>query len=156
MAEVFTNVVMPAVPSRYVTVEVHVSDEPADVTEDSLDAVGQHKLRTETNNREREAVSGIAKIAWKSADAHDAFEAFLQKTQHHRWDCVTTYTDDMKAGYFPPFGHAYLHPSLTDRNGLIVIDGSRRTLAYLRSGHTEMPIVVFRAITTRTPPPTHP
>ena len=52
----------------------------------------------------------------------------------------------MKAGEFPQFAHAYLHPSLTGCEGLVVIDGTRRMLAYLELQRSEMPVVVFRAV----------
>ena len=54
--------------------------------------------------------------------------------------------EQMKAGKFPQFAHAYLHPSLTEAEGLTVIDGTRRMLAYLMLGRSEMPVVVFRAV----------
>jgi hypothetical protein len=111
-----------------------------------LDWRGQKDLRDYTENRDFEAVAGVAKIEWKSKDDRDACIADHEKEtkRERRWSGVMQSMDRMKAGEFPQFAHAYLHPSLTDREGLIVIDGTRRMLAYLELGRAEMPVVVFR------------
>jgi hypothetical protein len=96
-------------------------------------------------------VLGVAMIAWKSAEDPAACIADHQhdEKRRQRWRHVEESVERMKAGEFPQFAHAYLHPSLTGIEGLTVIDGTRRMLAYLVFGRSEMPVVVFRAVSHR-------
>lgn len=131
---------------RFVSIEVHVSDEPVDVNWDLLDKTGKRDLRENAKDTEYRAVAGVANIAWKSEkDRADCIADHGEKRQR-RWNRMEEIKERMKAGEFPQFAHAYLHPSLTRAEDLMVIDGTRRMLAYLELGRSEMPVIVFRAV----------
>jgi hypothetical protein len=131
---------------RYVDIEVHVSDERTQVDWDLLDTKAMDTFRKCVGEREHEAVSGIAMIAWKSdEDRTKCIEGHVfDRRRQKRWKGMQKHLERMKQGEFPQFAHAYLHPSLTGTRGLTVIDGTRRMLAYLELGRNQMPIVVFR------------
>lgn len=152
MPEVFTRIVdrrsKAGRTEKFVTIEVHVSDDPIELNWKLLDGRGKRDLQSHAKDGRYEAVAGVAKIRWKSdADRaaciadHDHSEKRRQ-----RWDRMKQCLERMKSGEFPQFAHGYLHPSLTGQDGLMVIDGTRRMLAYLELGRDEMPVVVFRAL----------
>lgn len=152
MSEVFRVVVdrrgKPGRTEKFVNIEVHVSDEPIEVNWKLLDKTGKKDLRTHENDGDHEPVAGVAKIAWKSEEDHAACIADHEhdEKRRRRWKNMTKSLERMKEGEFPQFAHAYLHPSLTGIEDLTVIDGTRRMLAYLELGRSEMPVVVFRAV----------
>lgn len=152
MSEVFQVIVdrhgKPGRTEKFVSIEVHVSDEPVDVDWNLLDRRGRKDLRKCGGDTGYQAVAGVAKIAWKGEEDHAACIADHQQSEkrQRRWKKTKEGLERMKAGEFPQFAHAYLHPSLTGVEGLTVIDGTRRMLAYLELGRSEMPVVVFRAV----------
>jgi hypothetical protein len=113
-----------------------------------LDGRGQKDLQNHAKGRDYQAVAGVAKIAWKSDEDHAACIADHKQSEKRqkRWKKMKKGLQRMQSGEFPQFAHAYLHPSLTGAGSLMVIDGTRRMLAYLELGLSEMPVVVFRAI----------
>lgn len=133
---------------RFVNIEVHVSDEPVDVNWDLLDWRARKDLQTYAKDPGYRAVAGLANIAWKSEkDRADCIaDHEHDNKRQRRWKRMEKSLKRMKAGEFPQFAHAYLHPSLTRAEGLRLIDGTRRMLAYLELGRSEMPVVVFRAV----------
>ena len=132
---------------KFVTIEVCVIGDPLDVDWTQLDGRGKKDLFHHTKDRQYEVVSGTAKIAWKNNQARaDCIADHQHRRRRSRWVGVQKIAERMKAGEFPQFAHAYLHPSLTDMEGqLMVIDGTRRMLAYLEFGRKEMPVVVIRS-----------
>lgn len=125
-----------------------MSDEPIEVKRVLLDGRGRKDLRNHEKGTASQAVVGVAKIAWKSEEDRAACIADHEQDEkrQRRWSVMTKSMERMKAGEFPQFAHAYLHPSLTGSEGLMVIDGTRRMLAYLELGRAEMPVVVFRVV----------
>jgi len=152
MSEVFRVVVdrrrEPGRTEKFVSIEVHVSDEPVDVNWDSLSGQGKKDLRKHAEDMKYRAVAGVAKIAWKSEEDRAAciVDHEHDENRRQRWNQMENSLERMKAGEFPPFAHAYLHPSLTGCEGLVVTGGTRRMLAYLELGLSEMPVVVFRDV----------
>ncbi|QDT48925.1 hypothetical protein Pan258_29720 [Symmachiella dynata] len=132
---------------QFVNIEVYVSDDPVEVDWRALDGRGKRDLRKYEKGTASQAVAGVAMIAWKSEDARADCIADHEQNEkrQQRWAVMRDSLERMKAGEFPQFAHAYLHPSLTGRSALTVIDGTRRMLAYLELGRSEMPVVVFRA-----------
>lgn len=70
MNKVFREIVdrngKPGRAERFGTIEVHIFDERIDVNWNLLDSRGKKDLRNCAKEVEYEAVSGTAKIAWKS------------------------------------------------------------------------------------------
>ena len=151
MAEVIQQIVdrrgKPGRTESFVTFEVHVSNATIEVNWHLLDERGEKDLRKYAAAVEFESVSGVAKIAWKSIRDRDACitDHLQDERRRQRWLGVKRGVERMLKGEFPQFAHAYLHPSLTGRVGLTVIDGTRRMLAYLEIGRAEMPVIIFRA-----------
>lgn len=151
MPEVFREIVdrrgKPGFIEKHVNIEVHVSDESVDDLDwDLVDDCFWDRLRKYANDKEYEAFSGFAKIAWKSDTARaTCWKRIEQHPVPQRWERIEEFLEQMKQNEFPQFAHAYLHPSLTETSGLTVIDGTRRMLAYLELDRDEMPVVVFRA-----------
>lgn len=139
---------LPGRTEEFVNIEVSVSDEPIEVDWKLLDGRGKRDLRNYAKDGQYEAVAGTAKIAWKSDDKRAACVADheVSEKRKERWAVMIASMERMRGGEFPQFAHAYLDPSLTGLEGLMVIDGTRRMLAYLEMGLREMPIVVFRAL----------
>lgn len=78
--------------------------------------------------------------------SHGRADHEIDEKRQQRWNRMEECLERMKQGEFPQFAHAYLHPSLTGLDGLRVIDGTRRMLAYLELGREAMPVVVFRTL----------
>lgn len=151
MSEVFTKIVdingQEGRTERFVNFEVHVSGLPLEVDLNLLDDIGNRNLHSYASEGKCSTVAGTARISWKSEadrDACIASHAHNDKRKQ-RWRGVQEILQRMHHGEFPQFAHAYIHPSLTERDDLIVIDGTRRMIAYLLFGRKEMPVVVFRA-----------
>ena len=156
MTEIFRAIVdrrgEPGRTEKFVNIEVYVSDERIAVERHLLDGRGKKDLRKHAKGRNYEAVAGFAKISWKSDEDQAACIADHQQSEkrQRRWEKMKEGLERMQAGEFPQFAHAYLHPSLTGAEGLTVIDGTRRMLAYLELGLSEMPVVVFLTASTET------
>jgi hypothetical protein len=152
MPEVFTTIMdrrgRPGRTEKFVQIEVHVSDSQIAVDWDLLDGRGRNDLNAHAKNGTYEAVAGVAKIKWVTdKDRTDCIDDHQKDEKRKvRWKQMCENVERMKRGEFPQFAHAYLHPSLTGLDGLMVIDGSRRMLAYLEFGRVEMPVIVFRTV----------
>jgi len=93
------------------------------------------------------AAKGIGCIRWQSPTARESWwqqQRLRPQAKQARVQDVVDYANRMQQGEFPPFAHVYLHPSLTGVAPLMVIDGTRRTVAYLEAGFQNIPVLVFR------------
>jgi hypothetical protein len=98
-----------------------------------LDGQAKAGLRNFAKGKEPTACNGVARIAWKSPSACITGH-MAKESRQRRWRDVLKSVERMRRGEFPQFGHVYLHPSLTRRDGLTVIDGTRRILAFAAFG----------------------
>jgi len=146
MTEIFTKIIdrkgREGRTERFVNLEVHVSDTPLEADLSLLDGTGRRNLRSHSNGLGYEAVAGTARISWKSDADREACLADHEQDEkrERRWQRVQEILRRMQDGEFPQFAHAYLHPSLTGLDDLMVIDGTRRMIAYLLLGRDEMPV----------------
>lgn len=153
MEEIYSKIIdrdgTPGRTEKFVNIEAHVSDDPLDVDWELIDNRGKKDLKTIAGSTAYRPVAGRAIIAWKSEESRKACiaEHKQDRNRQRRWHDVEDSIERMKGGSFPKFAHVYLHPSLTQVGDLMVIDGTRRMLAYLMFGLSEMPVVVFRAMT---------
>lgn len=151
MTEIFTKIVdrngREGRTEKFVDLEVRVSDSPLEADLNLLDGTGHQNLRRHASDGGYEAVAGSARISWKSDADREACLADHKRDEkrERRWRRVQEILRRMQDGEFPQFAHAYLHPSLTGLDDLMVIDGTRRMIAYLLLGRDEMPVVVFRS-----------
>ena len=128
----------------FVEIEIRILGVAADFDRETLDRPGRKRLQKATNGRACQAFSGVAKVAWKNGGSRSACVKDHEKgRRNERWRQVEEYAARMMKGEFPRHGSTYFIGRLTGESPVTVIDGTRRMLAYLESGHTEMPVVVL-------------
>lgn len=144
MTEVFRN--PPGRAEAFVSIEVHVTAQSATFELSKLDGTAKRRLVAASKGAEVTAVKGMASISWKSPESRATCIADHNEVPRlERWKTVQKYAGWIKEGRFPQHGHVYLHPSVTGKDNLEVIDGTRRLLAYLEAGQMEMPVIILRA-----------
>jgi hypothetical protein len=139
--EVFRN--PPGNAEQHVQIAVRLTGEPIAFDQSCLDKAGRKRLAKAAADKEWVAVKGIATVSWRSEE--DCDKCLANQKKRGRYQRISEYASRIGRGEYPDFGHVYLHPSLTGRENLEVIDGTRRLLAYLEAGQHEMPVVVLIA-----------
>jgi hypothetical protein len=144
MIEVFRN--PQGRTEEFVSIEVRVQDTLAIVELPKLDGRARRHLSRVSQGAMVVAVFSTAFISWKTVESRKLCMADHNDVRRRkRWKAVQKYAEQMAHGQFPEHGHVYLHPSVTGEDNLVVIDGTRRMLAFLEAGYDEMPVVVVRA-----------
>jgi hypothetical protein len=129
----------------FVQIDVLIDNDEITFDFSSLDRAGRKRLNQASNGRPFVALKGIAKLAWKddSARSNCIKDHSKSSKRRNRWKQVEESASRMKNGELPEHGHVYVIDASPVQPQVTVIDGTRRMLAFLESGRTEMPIVAF-------------
>jgi hypothetical protein len=134
---------------RFVTGKVDITNEPVGIETCHLDKRGKDRFEECRAKMDVETIIGISRFRWKSAEDREKCIA-EQKSKNKRgtcgesrWTDVLAIVDAINQNVDLPLP-ALVHPDLCDHEGLWVIDGSRRFVAYVEAGIEEFRVVVVR------------
>ena len=137
------------IPEKHIDVEVLITDSPVSLEQCKLDERGIKRVRQKTANLPFEVVTGFAYVKWRSTEHRQACKSDQELNTEgrtngeNRWTDIQKYKERALSGEpLPP--PTVVHPSLTELNGLEVIDGIRRLVAGVEAGISPIAVAVIR------------
>ena len=132
---------------RFLQIRISFTEEPADL---SIPPDGKFKrdltklLLQSGGAKSYDVMMGTAKLAWEddlSRQQCIAHNAKKGRDGKSRWENILDYVGRMRSGEFPSYGFVLFD---TDRPVVKVLDGTRRSIAFLEFGQTDIPVRIVR------------
>ena len=137
------------VPEKHLTVDITITSLVAGLDLCKLDSRGLSRVKEKTANSEFEVVTGLAHAKWKSNEDRlsckrgQELNTENRTNGENRWTDIQEYKQAILSGEAMPLP-AVVHPSLTNLDGLEVIDGIRRFVAFVEAEVSPIVIAVIR------------